>query len=529
MKKVMLYIRVSTDEQADKGYSQRHQDEVLTKYCDLKNMVPVAKYFEDHSAKTFDRPEFKKLLMILRKTKGGAAQQLLITKWDRFSRNAADAYQMIGLLRKLGVEVIAVEQPLDMSVPENKLMLAFFLAAPEVENDRRALNVKDGMMRAMKEGRFVYGAPIGYKNTTIDKFKTIVPSDKAKFIKYIFNALATQKYSVEAVLSEARKNGLHCSKNNFWNLVRNPVYAGYIKIPAYKGNPGILVKGQHEALVTPDLFYKVQDFIDGRKRKNEVTMKVRDKFPLRGFLECPRCGKSLTASTTVNRQKRKYSYYHCTSSCGERNKVEVVESALKNELKKLKPHPAVKILIELYVKEQVDKIRKEGRARTIKIKEELDAAQEKNDKALNLLLEEKIASDDYSRIKKQNEQLIVKLEAEMVEIATNTTNTSPQIEGCINVLDRLPELYEKSNADQRREILSSIFSEKLTFTGEGFRTLPLNEAMQLICSTGKALRENKKGQNEDDFNLSHLVNPMVLFSNTTIFQLRKIAALNFAA
>jgi site-specific DNA recombinase len=65
---------------------------------------------------------------------------VLFTKWDRFSRNTGDAYQMISLLRKLGVEPQAIEQPLDISIPENKMMLAFYLAAPEVENDRRTLN-----------------------------------------------------------------------------------------------------------------------------------------------------------------------------------------------------------------------------------------------------------------------------------------------------------------------------------------------------------------------------------------------------
>ncbi|WP_461398299.1 hypothetical protein [Flavitalea sp.] len=49
-------------------------------------------------------------------------------------------------MRKLGVERQAIEQPLDLAVPENKLMLAFYLAAPEVENDRRALNVLLGTL-----------------------------------------------------------------------------------------------------------------------------------------------------------------------------------------------------------------------------------------------------------------------------------------------------------------------------------------------------------------------------------------------
>lgn len=67
MKIADLYIRVSTDEQADKGYSQRGQEELLRKYCDL-NKISVRKViYEDHSAKTFNRPEWKAYLLDLKK------------------------------------------------------------------------------------------------------------------------------------------------------------------------------------------------------------------------------------------------------------------------------------------------------------------------------------------------------------------------------------------------------------------------------------------------------------------------------
>lgn len=137
-KRAILYFRVSTDEQAD-GYSLRHQEERLRNYCDLHNISIIATYCEDHSAKTFTRPEFQKMLALLKKQKG-MADLLLFTKWDRFSRNAGDAYSMISQLKKLQIEPQAIEQPLDLDIPENKMMLAFYLAAPEVENDRRALN-----------------------------------------------------------------------------------------------------------------------------------------------------------------------------------------------------------------------------------------------------------------------------------------------------------------------------------------------------------------------------------------------------
>ncbi len=66
MKTADLYIRVSTDEQADKGYFQRDQEERLRKYCELNTIQIRQVIFEDHSAKTFERPRWKQLLNSLR-------------------------------------------------------------------------------------------------------------------------------------------------------------------------------------------------------------------------------------------------------------------------------------------------------------------------------------------------------------------------------------------------------------------------------------------------------------------------------
>src|SRR5258706_931058 len=187
--RAFLYIRVSTDEQAEKGYSQKHQDDRLKQYCAYNNIEIMGVYWEDYSAKTFDRPDFNKMLTHIKKHRN-SADLLLFLKWDRFSRNIAEAYAMINQLNKLGVEPQAIEQPLDLNIPENKIMLAFYLAAPEVENDRRALNVIGGMRRAKKEGRWMATAPKGYKNIRNEQNRpVIVPGDDAKYIKWIFEEI----------------------------------------------------------------------------------------------------------------------------------------------------------------------------------------------------------------------------------------------------------------------------------------------------------------------------------------------------
>lgn len=114
MKNVILYSRVSTDEQADKGFSLRDQEQKLLNYCSVNNLNVVCIFREDHSAKSFNRPEFKKLITLI-KQKKFQVDGLLFTKWDRFSRNTTESYNKIKFFNELGVIVNAIEQPLDLS------------------------------------------------------------------------------------------------------------------------------------------------------------------------------------------------------------------------------------------------------------------------------------------------------------------------------------------------------------------------------------------------------------------------------
>src|SRR5690606_5395565 len=185
---------------------------------------------------------------------------VLFTKWDRFSRNAGDAYQMINVLREFGVEPQAMEQPLDLSIPENKMMLALYLAAPEVENDRRALNTFFGMRRARKEGRYMGVAPVGYANkvTEIDGkriLKYITPEERnASIMRWSFEEIATGKFNTEQIYHIAKRKGLSCTRSNFWVALRNPVYCGKILVPKYKDEETTLVDDKHEPLISEAIF-----------------------------------------------------------------------------------------------------------------------------------------------------------------------------------------------------------------------------------------------------------------------------------
>ena len=173
MKNVVIYNRVSTDEQAEKGYSLGAQEEKLIKYCTTKGINILNNFTEDYSAwKGFDRPAYKKLNAFLKANKG-RVDGILFTQWSRFSRDIRESYIEIQRFRDMGIEANAIEQWIDISIPENQYVLAFYLAAPQVENDRLSDRTRVGMNHALKQGRWLWKAPYGYKNNKETKLVQI--------------------------------------------------------------------------------------------------------------------------------------------------------------------------------------------------------------------------------------------------------------------------------------------------------------------------------------------------------------------
>ena len=97
MKTAYLYVRVSIDEQKRKGYSLPEQEDRLLKYCEFHGITVKGVYREDHSAKDFNRPEWGKLIRTIKRNSLKEAGNILFVKWDRFSRNIAYAYEMLGI------------------------------------------------------------------------------------------------------------------------------------------------------------------------------------------------------------------------------------------------------------------------------------------------------------------------------------------------------------------------------------------------------------------------------------------------
>ncbi|MDB5155453.1 MAG: recombinase family protein, partial [Mucilaginibacter sp.] len=223
---------------------------------------------------------------------------ILFVKWDRFSRNIEYAYEMIGLLRKYNVTAMAIDQPIDFEIPESTVMLAVYLAVPEAENTRRSLNTSNGMRRAKLLGRHPNRAPLGYINiTAADGRKQIVPNNTdATLVKWSFEQLSKNAYSMEEVRRMVNVKGLRCSRSHFWKILRNPVYCGFVSFLEKDSGERQLIRGIHEPIVSEELFSEVQSIINSKRRFVHKKQVNKESLILHKYLACPSCDRTLRGS-----------------------------------------------------------------------------------------------------------------------------------------------------------------------------------------------------------------------------------------
>ncbi len=120
MKTADLYIRVSTDEQAEKAFSIKYKEDVLLRHCLINGIRIQNIFFEDFPARNFKRPTWSSLLTSYKTYKSNRPDYVLFTKWDRFSRNIAEAYLMIKKLQ----DFIVIPQAIIISLKHQLLMKA---------------------------------------------------------------------------------------------------------------------------------------------------------------------------------------------------------------------------------------------------------------------------------------------------------------------------------------------------------------------------------------------------------------------
>lgn len=326
MKKVALYVRVSTEEQAVHGDSLEAQRAALTAYAEKHNYLVTDIYIDEgYSArKTYKkRHEF---LRLLRDVECGKFELILFTKLDRWFRNVKDYYAIQTILETHNIAWKTTDEDYDTATANGRLHLNIKLSIAQDEADRTSERIKFVFANKAQRGEVISGSvPIGYK---IENKRTVIDPEKAPIVLDVFEHFAQTQSKHATMLYVQQKYNAKIIYNTITRMLQNPLYKGM-----RYDNPDFC-----EPLVSCDLWEKVQNILS-KNIKRPHTHRV---YLFSGLMRCPLCGGKMCGTYCQSKYKDKVynvQYYRCikravsnTCSYGKRINENAVEEYLLNHI-----------------------------------------------------------------------------------------------------------------------------------------------------------------------------------------------------
>jgi len=302
-KKCIIYCRVSTEEQAKKGYSFDEQEKRCRDFAQ-RNEYEVVKIF-GAPGKSASKPGRKDLLHIFDyiKRNKNELDALIVWMWDRIARDTLERLQLYENLNEIGVRLLAVRGN-NEDTPEGDLSRGIDAVLSKYEVDKIRQRTMMGMERRLRLGNWNHKAPFGYKNILDEsENKIVVPTGDAKYMKEAFELMATGNYKQADIRKILAQKGCKMAKQTLNARLRNPIYAGLLKSKLCP--EGII--GNHQPIITKETFDRVQAILDGKKPSISKRRKLNPEFPLSRFVRCHECGKPLSGTSPKGRNRR-YQY-----------------------------------------------------------------------------------------------------------------------------------------------------------------------------------------------------------------------------
>lgn len=334
IKTIAIYVRVSTEEQAEEGFSIAAQLDTLRSYAKQHRYLIHNEYADEGiSGKSIEKR--LALQQLLKDAKAGLFQEVIVWKINRISRNQLDLLNIVDTLHKNGVAFRSYSENFETETPMGRFALQMMGSVAELERNTIVENVKMGMKQRARMGKWNGGTVLGYQSVELEgstsrkrkETRLEIVESEAQIVRMIYEKYASGR-GMRAIANELNhagyrtKNGQPFSMVTVKIIILNPVYKGYIRFNKHqdweqkrrKGtNPEpILVPGEHAPIIEPELWDKVAERF---KAMSHTPIRVVGTLPFTGVMRCPQCGAGMVAQHATRKNKNgeiKYTmYYQC--------------------------------------------------------------------------------------------------------------------------------------------------------------------------------------------------------------------------
>ena len=469
-KRAVLYARVSTDEQADKGYSLPSQFDAMRKYAAQQGFEVVGEYQDDYSGATpiEFRPEGGKAYTML---KSGTADVIIAYTIDRFVRppEDGDEWEMPILIRglaKLGKEIHTVRRgKLNTNFADLLIALLDARKAGEERRDIRERCMRGKRAKAMSGKVIGYRAPYGYRHVRDEYGKVItfeIDETTARIVRLIYQWYVHgdehgKRLSIKGIArrlsemnittpGELQRGYKHRKRGaGVWgiatisDIITNEAYAGVWRFGVQIGtsNKKHPIDEQIGVTVPAIIDRATWDAAQAQRTFNRKMAKRNTKreYLLRGIIKCV-CERSMCGIFLSNHR-----YYECTSKT-------YVHSGI--EQRACKAHKVRADAIEADVWDEIRELFQD----LDKLWNELKLAQQNADEQLKPMREKLEITDDFIKH--------FQGEADKIAAALPDTEKGGTVQKLMQEQERQVNARLDELAKQRKKIIEEIGAARIT-------------------------------------------------------------------
>ncbi len=322
-----IYTRKSTEERLDLEFNsldaQRDAAESFIASQKSEGWVCLPKRYDDggFSGGNLDRPAYNELMKDI---EAGEIDCVIVYKVDRLSRSLFDFAQTMRNFDASGVSFVSVTQQFNTTNSMGRLTLNILLSFAQFEREIISERISDKIAAQRQKGLWCGGQQVlGYDvDRSSASPKLVVNAQEAEMVREIFEMYQSMQSLLPVVLKLNQlgwnnktwltrkgryKGGRAFDKCSVYALLTNVLYAGKIR------HKDKIYDGQHEPIIDPRVFDKVQAQLKEHGRGKGQRLANRYFALLKGLLYCPTCGYAMVHCPTKKKSKV-YRYYVCQTA-----------------------------------------------------------------------------------------------------------------------------------------------------------------------------------------------------------------------